>query len=373
MAKNATFNAKELMSFENIIGQNRPKEILSKSIEQNRIANGYLFVGAEGVGKEAMAIEFTKALFCSSMFEKPCNTCSGCKRVHSFNHPDNVYIVPKPKTASVEDLRKIYDSLTQGPYLRRKLWASPTIGIDQIRALRKTCSIKPTENRRVIVIAEADKMTTEAANSLLKLLEEPPDSTFLILTTSRPSSMLPTILSRCQVIKFGLLTDTKIEAALLEKQSVDEETARLISRISQGSYRRALEWITQDLQERRQLAVELIRASLRDNLVKFRLLEETLQKYDKQTVRDLLNLMLIWFRDALILSNNDSEKIEKNIVNIDQFETLKKFATAFKQINYHNAFSEIENAIEMIDRNVQLNLILFVLFNKLQRILSLKG
>lgn len=361
------------MSFENIIGQSRPKEILTKSIEQNRIAGGYLFVGPEGVGKEALAIEFTKALFCSSMFEKPCNSCSGCKRVHSFNHPDVVYIIPKPKTASVEDLRKVYDSLTANPYLRKRLWASPTIGIDQIRALRKTCSIKPTENRRLIIIAEADKMTQEAANSILKLLEEPPDSTHLILTTFRPSAMLPTILSRCQEVKFGLLTDAKIEEALLNKQLADENTARLISRISQGNYRRALEWIAQDLQERRQLAVEFIRTSLRDNLAKFNLIEETLKNFDKQAVRDMLNLTLLWFRDALVLSNNKHEKAENDIVNIDQLETLQKFATAFGHINYHKIFSEIENAIEQIDRNVQLNLLLFVLFNRLQGILSHKG
>ena len=98
------------MSFEGIIGQRRPKEILAKAIEQERIPNGYLFIGPEGTGKEALAIDFAKALFCTAMFEKPCNTCSACRRVKKFNHPDFVYIVPKPKSAKTEDVRKIYDS-----------------------------------------------------------------------------------------------------------------------------------------------------------------------------------------------------------------------------------------------------------------------
>lgn len=360
------------MSFEGIIGQRRPKEILAKAIEQERIPNGYLFIGPEGTGKEALAIDFAKALFCTGMFEKPCNTCSACRRVKEFNHPDFVYIVPKPKSAKTEDVRKIYDSLVEEPYARKTLWAAPTIGIDEIRELRKTVSIKPTEHKKLIVIAEADKLTQEAANSLLKLLEEPPDSTHFVLTTAKPNTLLPTIISRCQEVKFGLLTDNEIETTLLKRSEISSEKARIVSRISQGNYKRALEWIDHDLEQKRSVAIDLVRTSLRDNRTKFQLIDQVLESYDKKSVKDMLNLMLIWFRDSLILSNNNQDDVDK-IVNIDQLETLEKFTNAFNHINYGQAFEEIEKAIELIDRNVQLNLIMIVLFNRIQKILSYKG
>jgi len=360
------------MSFDGIIGQRRPKEILAKAIEQERIPNGYLFIGPEGTGKEALAIDFAKAMFCNAMFEKPCNTCSGCRRVKEFNHPDFIYILPKPKTAKTDDVRKIFDSLVAEPYARKILWVSPTIGIDEIRELRKTVSIKPTERKRIIAIAEADKLTQEAANSLLKLLEEPPESTHFVLTTARPNTLLPTIISRCQEVKFGLLTDSQVESALLKRSEISPEKARLVSRISQGSFKRALEWTDHDLEQKRSVAIDLVRTSLRDNRTKFQLIEKVLDEYDKKSVKDMFNLMLIWFRDSLILSNNSTDEVDK-IVNIDQLETLEKFTNAFNQINYGEAFEEIEKAIELIDRNVQLQLIMIVLFNRIHKILSSKG
>lgn len=363
------------MSFEKILGQKRPKEILQKTLEHNRVASGYLFTGAEGVGKEALAIEFAKAVFCSAEGSKPCNACSGCRRVGHFNHPDFFFIFPKPRTASVESERDILDSLGKNPYFRKKPWALPSISIAQIRELRHVSALKPMEEHRIVVIAEADKMTAEASNALLKLLEEPPPSTHLVLTSARPNALLPTIISRCQEIRFGLISDQEIEAALVQNKQMNVEAVRLISKISQGSYRRALELVDENLTERRELAIELVRGCLRDNLSKFSLIEKTIDTYDKRSIKELLSLMLIWFRDALILANDENEKagLEEKIINRDQLETLNKFVAVFRHIKFDLTFSEIEKAIELIDRNVQINLILIVLFARLQKIISYKG
>ncbi len=362
------------MSFEKVLGHKRPKEILQKALEHNRLASGYLFTGTEGVGKEALAIEFAKAVFCTSD-KKPCNGCSACRRVGNFNHPDFIFVFPKPKTASTENEREVLDSLSKNPYLRKRPWASPGISIDQIRELRRVSVLKPMEGHRVVVIAEADKMTVEAENSLLKLLEEPPPFMHLVLTSARPNALLPTIISRCQEIRFGLISDQEIENTLINEKQINSEQARLISKISQGSYRRAVELVEEDLAGRREAAVELVRGCLRDNLAKFALVEKTISTYDKRSVKEILSLMLIWFRDALILANEENEKksLQEKIINLDQVETLRKFVTAFRQINFEEAFSQIEKSIELIDRNVQLNLILIVLFSRLAKIISHRG
>ena len=360
------------MSFDAIIGQQRAKAILAKAIEQDHIHHSYLFAGPEGTGKESFAIDFAKALFCTGQDNKPCYTCSACRRVRAFNHPDFVCIVPHPKSASVEEIRKIFDSLVQEPYRRKTFWAAPTIGIDEIRELRVKCSIKPTEQKRVIALLQAEQMTLEAAKSLLKLLEEPPEATYFVLTTSQPNSLLPTILSRCQQVKFHLLRDEEVEAALRTTKGLDADTARLVSRICQGNYKRALEWVEHDLAQRRALAIDMVRNCLRDNKTKLKFIEKLQEDYDKQSIKDMLNLMLIFFRDALVLSNRDNND-EHRVVNIDQLEPLEKFTKAFRQFDYDEIFKEIEWAIELIDRNVHLSLILVVLFNKIQKIIGCKG
>ena len=229
------------------------------------------------------------------------------------------------------------------------------------------------EGRRVIVIAEADQMTIEATNSLLKILEEPPDFTHLVLTTSKPNLLLPTILSRCQEIRFFLLAPLEIEEALLTK-NIAPDQARLVSRIAQGSYRRALEWLQEDLNARRNFVVDFLRICLKDQLAQIQFVEETIQSFDKSEIKDILNLVLLWFRDALIMQNlaQHPEKIQENIINIDQLETLTKFVNAFEYIDYDNIIPELEKSIDYINRNLQLNLILLVLLVKFKAYMKLK-
>lgn len=359
------------MSFSSIIGQHRAKGILARAIENNRVPHAYLFNGPTGVGKEALAIEFAKALFCKSENERPCDVCSSCTRINSFQHPDFIFLFPS-STKKVEEERDVLDSVMANPYRRNRPWASPTIGIEKIRDIRHITTLKPLEGRRVVIIAEADKMTIPAANSLLKILEEPPDTMHLILTASQVSGMLPTILSRCQEIRLGPLPDKDIEWALIEKNSIDPEQAKLVSRTSQGSYTRALEWLDEGFNDLRENAVDFMRTCLKDPKSQIERIEELIKQHDVKTIKDILSLILLWFRDAQILMEY-GDTGEKHLVNVDQLATLQKFVSAFDSIEFHAAFSEIENSITMIERSIQINLILFVLMIKLKNALKLKG
>jgi DNA polymerase III subunit delta' len=363
------------MSFNRIIGQERAKGILARALQHERIHHAYLFSGPEGVGKEAMAIEFAKALYCLAESEKPCDQCQNCHRVAHFNHPDFLYIFPAPKSISVEEEREILDGLAQEPYMRRQLWANPTIGIDRIRELRRVSVLKPLEMYRVVVIAQVDKMTAEAANALLKILEEPPANMYLLLTTSRPQAVLPTISSRCQEVRFSMLTDQHIEEDLRQRKNVPAESARMIARIAQGDYGRALELLEDEVEERRSNVIELLRVALRDPLAQIEYVEQTLGRYDKRMVKDLLSLVLIWFRDVLIWRFGAAQglAVDEHMVNADRLEVLNKFSGAFQSIEFDPIFQEVERSIELIDRNVQINLILMVLLSRLQRHLVIKG
>jgi DNA polymerase III subunit delta' len=359
------------MSFNDIIGQHRAKSILRRALEHQRVAHAYLFTGPDGVGKEALAIEFAKALLCKSEDERPCGDCAVCSRVSHFQHPDFTFLFPSSAKTVAEE-RAVLDSVTVHPYKRRRPWAAPTISIDQIRELRRSAILKPLEGRQVAVIAEADKMTIPATNALLKLLEEPPDTLFLILTASQANSLLPTILSRCQEIRLGPLPDNEIEWALVEKEGMAPERARLLARISQGSYSRALEWAEESFSERREQAVDFLRCCLKDAKSQIELVESFAQGNDKKFVKDILSLVLMWFRDALILHGRSAEG-QKHLVNIDNFETLEKFVGAFESIDFDEVFQQIESSIQMIERNIHLQLILIVLMIKLKNNMKLKG
>ena len=363
------------IQFKKILGQQRSKSILIKAIENNRISHAYLFSGPEGIGKEAMAFEFAKVLYCTDPFENPCGTCSSCKRISQFNHPDIIFIFPAPKAATVEEEREILDSFTKQPYARLKPWANPVISIDRIRELRKTCTIKPMEGKRIIIIAEADKMTIEAANSLLKILEEPPKSTHIILTSSQYNSLLPTIISRCQELRFGILSDELVEQALVDQYQVETEQARLVSKICQGNFRRAIEWLENDLTTRRDDAVEFLRTCLKNDYSRHEMVEKILDKYDKAEIKDILNLIILWFRDSLVLfhENSYTNSLDNKIINRDKFDVLRKFTNAFSHIEFNLIFNEIERAIELINYNVQVNLVLIVLMAKIKQALKVKG
>ena len=360
------------MNFDRIIGQQRAKDILSRAIEHQRVPHAYMFNGPEGVGKEALAIEFAKALYCSNEHQNPCNACSNCKRITHFEHPDFQFIFPAPKTASIAEERQVLDSLANNPYARYKPWASPTISIDKIRELRRTSNLKPLEGLRIVILTEAHNMTTEAANSLLKILEEPPGSMHLVLITSRINTLLPTIISRCQEIRFNILSDNEIEQALVDREQVDQQKAKVISRMSQGSYGRALLWLDEKFEARRDLSLDFLRVCLKSPMNQFELIDQLMQKYDKKVIKDILSLILIWFRDSMYYLNGD-ENIKKQIVNVDKIDTLHKFVSAFEWIDFEKIFQKIENSIQLLDRNVQLNLILYVLLTHLQDSLYIKG
>ncbi|MFQ5751910.1 MAG: DNA polymerase III subunit delta' [bacterium] len=356
------------MAFEHIIGQNRVKLFFQNAFDSERISHAYLFIGERGVGKEAMALELAKALLCSNHLHCHSETCSDCSRIAKLNHPDLQFIFPAPAKIKEEEQQRVIASVAENPYNRLEIWANPSISIDRIRELRRNSSYTSFEGKgRVTIIVDCEKMTTEASNALLKILEEPPEKMYLIMISSKANLLLPTITSRCQVTKFDPLSVEEIEASLIHRNAVEKSQARLTARLAAGSYRRAMELLNEDLHEIQSKALEFFRKSIQNEFMQVLFVEELLHNFqrDLKKIKDLLKLLAIWYRDAMIYRDTNG-KNEDLIINYDQKEVLKNFTHKFPNADLYSAIHEIEKSLELIDRNVQINLILIVLLNKLR-------
>lgn len=204
------------MSFKNIMGHERPIQLLQRAIAQDKVVHSYLFSGNEGIGKNLVALQFAKALNCLEGDHRVdgCDRCSSCKKIDHHLHPDVTRIEPEGQTLKVEQVREILSALAYRPYEGR---------------------------RRVIILSAADRMAPHMSNTLLKTLEEPPLHTVIILIASSPRWILPTILSRCQSIRFNPLPTHLVSDWLRKERGLDDEEAHLLASLSEGSPGKALE------------------------------------------------------------------------------------------------------------------------------------
>jgi len=356
------------MAFENIVGQQRVRNFFEKALKSERLSHAYLFVGERGVGKEATALELAKALFCEKSAACSPEPCPNCTRVAKLSHPDLHFIFPAPAKVKETEQTQILQSVAANPYQRDELWANPMISIEKIREIRRKSSYKSFEGRgRIVIIVDAERMSEEAANSVLKILEEPPQKMYLLMISSRPNLLLPTISSRCQLIKFEPLKAAEIEQALIENHNIEQEKARLTSRVASGSYRRAIELLDENLQEMQNQSLEFFRKSVQSEFTQILYVDEVLKtcQRDLKKIKDLLSLLLIWFRDALVFRETD-EPNQDLLVYAGAFETLDNFTQKFPDADLQSAVTAIEESLEQMSRNVQINLILIVLLNKLR-------
>ncbi len=323
------------------------------------------------MGQEAIALELAKSLLCEESGACAPDPCPSCRRVSKLSHPDLHFIFPAPAKVKETEQTQIVESVATNPYLRTELWANPMISIDKIRDIRRKSSYKSFEGRgRIAIIVDAERMSEEAANSVLKILEEPPQKMHLLLISSRPNLLLPTISSRCQLIKFEPLKTTEIEQALIENHKSELDKARLTSRLASGSYRRAVELLDENLQEMQNQSLEFFRKSVQSEFAQILYVDELLKTFqrDLKKVKDLLSLLLIWFRDASVF-REISEPNQELLIYAEAFETLNNFTQKFPNADLQSAVNAIEESLEQMNRNVQINLILIVLLNKLRTFL----
>lgn len=361
-----------------VIGQQRVKNILRSALRTGRLAHAYLFAGNEGVGKDAMALELARVLQCDKKEEEACDACASCARMDSLQHPDVKIITALPvgkneksdddpleklSAADIEAIQEQHRLKGENPYHRIAIPRANLIKINSIREVRRLSAMTSLyHGRKVFIISNADEMGDEAANTLLKTLEEPPGETLLILTTARPEALLQTIVSRCQVVRFDPLTEEEIRAALIEREHVEPEQAGLVARLANGGYVRALELLQADLAGLRKDVVEFVRTALAGNAVNISAhIERLSAEKDRDFVVRFLTLMLMWFRDAFVLVQGGA------IINLDQQDDLQRFTSRFPDADLPCVINAVEHSISLIYKNGYIPLTLLQLTITLRR------
>jgi DNA polymerase-3 subunit delta' len=360
------------MIWPRVIGQQRVKEILLSALRSERLPHAYLFYGGEGVGKDAMALELARLLHCERGGEVACGQCDSCARVSTGQHPDVRLVTALPvgkgegsddtplgklTEAELKLVQEQHRQKAENPYSRISLPRANIIKVNSIREVRRESSMSTFDKqRRVFIISDADLMGDEASNTLLKTLEEPSGDTMFILTTAHREALLPTILSRCQNVRFDPLTEEEIRAALIEREKVDGERASLAARLSNGSYTRALDLLDEDMLQERNDVLSFIRNAIAPNVVSLSTMIDGLAEgKDRERVTRFLAVMLMWFRDALVLIQGG------DVINLDQQEDLKRFVARFPGADLIQVLADVEKAMFLISRNVHIKLALLQL------------
>jgi len=277
------------MSWDAVYGQDFAKQYFSAHWSSSRINGAYLLEGPAGVGKARLALEAAKALNCLESAGNACDRCASCRQIEKGIHPDVHRILPEG--------------------------ASAQIRIGAVRAVLGRIALRPYSGRfQVVVLEGAEAITDEAANSLLKSLEEPPGHTCFLLTTARVSNCLPTIVSRCQRVRCQRLPEEAIARILTEHQACEAGAASMVARLSKGSAAKALEIA-------RRWEAHQSRASWMSGDQKLAWLKIS-EPESRQEVQELLDGMMVWLRDVAVTGVGGSQWI----VSADQAGPLERQA-----------------------------------------------
>ena len=336
--------------------QDRIKSFFVKGIENNRLAHAYLFYGEAGRGKAAFAFELAKALNCSGSDSCPCNVCPSCIKINNLSHPDLQYIFPISKQIKTEIISYAFKQKAKNPYSSIDIEGHKNIPIEKIRELKNEAKYAPNEAKmRFFIIDGCEYFSREAANSFLKLLEEPPESLMIILITNDRMALMDTIRSRCQPVFFPAFNDEQIKVIIDTYHPVDFDIAPII-KIAQKNLVKIFKLITSESEENREYILKYLRSLASNQMLDLANVVDFLcQKRDKNYIIEFLDLLILWIRDAfyhqLIDTNSD-------YINIDYKEPIEKFANFYKQVDMDAIIELIEQTIRDIDRNAHQSLTL---------------
>ena len=323
--------------FDGILGHERNKQGLLKALAQGRIHHAWLFSGRSGIGKRQVLLRLAQLLNCEQsrlgaglQALAACGECRHCHRIDLEQHPDFEHIVPDGRT----------------------------LRIQQIRALQKKITFHPYEARwRVVLIEDAHKMRVEAANALLKTLEEPTEGTIIVLLTDQHHRLLPTIISRCQTLRFSPFSALDLRAFLLQRD-VTPEHAQLISVLAQGSLGRALELSQSDVLDEQLEHLAAIRDIQMRGILPAMSFAAQLGK-SREQVPTAMTILRAYFRDLMLLcAGIEADKLCFN----GQIERLRDDAKHYDVERLGQIIDAIDETELAIEGNVHAQLSLESLF-----------
>ena len=302
-------------SFKDIVGHKDIIRYMQSAVREDKISHAYIINGERGSGKKLLAELFAATLQCEAKGTDPCNVCHACKQSGSGNHPDIIRVQhEKPNTISVEDIRTqvnndIMIKPYQGPY-------------------------------KIYIIAEADLMTPQAQNALLKTIEEPPAYAVIFLLTENGEMLLPTITSRCVMLKLRNIKDALIKKYLMEKMQIPDYKADVCTAFAQGNIRRAKMLANSEhFNEIHDDAIQLLKYMGEMEQSEIVKAVKRINTY-KLEINDYLDIIMIWFRDVLMYKATlDVEKV-----------VFKNELNAIKERAKNSSYEGIERILEGLEK-----------------------
>jgi DNA polymerase-3 subunit delta' len=332
-----------------IIGQSRVISLLQRSLEKGTLAHAYLLVGPPHVGKMTLALNLAQALNCEAD-QPPCGECASCQKIASAKHAD-VQVIGLTSSANSAEAKSQVE-----------------ISIEQIRQLQHSANLPPFEGKhKVFIIDGAELMSNEAANCLLKTLEEPVGRVLFILLTTNDGLLPATIISRCQRLELPPLATTEIEAALNNRWGIEPSKARLLARLSHGCPGWAFSAAADDglLQQRAEQMDKLLDIINDDYEERFAYVAQLVAQFGKsrESVHQILDLWLDYWRDLMLVKAGCSD----DATNIDLEATLTRMAGDYSLAQIKTFINSIQAAKEQLGQNANPRLVLEVLMLSIPR------
>ena len=324
----------KITGFEEILGNEMVKDHFKRAIENHKISHAYILTGEAGMGRKSIANAFAMTLLCEKGGSEPCMTCHSCKQVMSGNHPDLIYVKhEKPGSIGVDDVREqINDTIMIRPY---------------------------SSYYKIYIVDEAEKMTVQAQNALLKTIEEPPSYAVIILITTNQEAFLPTILSRCVQMKLKPLKDFTIKSYLTQNLHIPEKDADICAAFARGNLGKAIHLASSD--EFKELFQKVMVLVKNVGTMDISMLLDCIREMKEQNfdIGEVLDLMQLWYRDVLMFKVTKDMNL---LIFKDEFSAMNEMSTQIGYDGFENILNAIDKARIRLDANVNMELALELMF-----------
>ncbi len=331
-----------------VVGHQWAVELLQNSIQHTTLRHAYLFVGAAQLGKSTLARSFAQSLLCAeAVTERPCGNCRSCRLLRAGSHPDFSLLPPTDRDGQPDRINGLHRSEQAADIIRQAL-------------------LHPMEARyKVFLIQDAHRANASFANKLLKTLEEPPAHVIICLTAQDRSILLPTIVSRCQLLEMRPLADQTIEDALREQWGAPPGQAAVLARLANGRLGWAVEQLhePEPLAERNQQLAQLQELSRSDRVARLAFAQKLAGARNQNRLSSLLTLWTGWWRDVMLAQSGCLEQC----ANVDLLDTLADTARTFRPADVQSYLRTLRRIEGYLQHTVNTGLALDVLLLQMPR------
>lgn len=322
-----------MLIFKDILVHEQIKEHFQNAAAIGKVSHAYILSGEAGMGKKTLANAFAMTLLCEEEGKEPCMHCHACKQVLAGNHPDLIYVThEKPASMGVDDIREqINDTIMVRPY---------------------------SSQYKIYIVDEAQKMTVQAQNALLKTIEEPPAYAVIMLLTTNPDAFLQTILSRCVQLKLKPLKDSVVKGYLEDKLQVKDVQAEIYSAFARGNLGKAIHLAQSE--DFKMMYEEILRLLKEIKDMDISQLLDVIRKLkdDNTDIKECLDFMQMWYRDILMYKTTKDLNL---LIFKDEFSAVKKAASLSSYEGLERILEAIDKARVRLDANVNMELVMELL------------